>query len=123
MATHPHDSSWPDAHMGIPVAELAQLCDLSTADIDALVLRGALPPVASGGETGPHFSVSWVGPLRDVARLRAQHDLDLPTVCLLLGYLQRIAQLEHQVRSLQAHLPHPQHLPREGPTPWREPHA
>ena len=59
--------------------------------------------------------------LREAARLRAQFDLDLFTVALLLGYLQRIARLEHQLRSLQAHVPYPQHLPREGPAPWREP--
>ena len=62
-------------------------------------------------------------PLREAARLRADYDLDLFTVSLLLGYLQRIAQLEQQLRALNAHVPHPHTLPREGPTPWREPHA
>jgi len=44
---------------------------------------------------------------------------------LLLQHLQHIAQLEHQLRTLQA--THSQdvqvvHLQRDGPAPWREPH-
>ncbi|MCG2593549.1 hypothetical protein LZ009_12250 [Ramlibacter sp. XY19] len=45
---------------------------------------------------------------------------------LLLRHLQRIAQLEHQLRVLQASQAqyiHSVHLERDGPAPWHEPHA
>lgn len=114
--------SWLDAQRHIDQGELAHICSLSLAELDELVEYGALVPLA--GETGERqFNTSCVLPLREAARLRTHYDLDLFTVSLLLGYLQRIVHLEHQVRALQAHLPHPAQLPREGPTPWREPHA
>jgi chaperone modulatory protein CbpM len=60
---------------------------------------------------------------REAARLRQHFHLDERTTQLLFGYLHRIAQLEHEMRLLQKHLAHPPMLPREGPTPWREPHS
>lgn len=118
------DLYWLDAQRRIDVPELAQMCNLTVAEVQELVDYGALVPMVGEG-TGhvQQFSGGCIGPLREAARLRTHYDLDLFTVSLLLGYLQRITHLEHQMRSLQAHLPHPPQLPREGPTPWREPHA
>lgn len=122
MATEA-DRNWLDAQRHIEQSELAQMCSLTMAELDELVDFGALVPLLAEAGGGRQFSASCIAPLREAARLRADYDLDLFTVSLLLGYLQRIAQLEQQVRGVQAHLPHPQLLPREGPTPWREPHA
>jgi chaperone modulatory protein CbpM len=120
MATDAPD--WLDAHRRIEAVELAHMCSLSVAELDELVDYGALVPLVD--DTGmAQFSAGYVAPLREAVRLRAHYDLDLFTVSLLVSYLQRIAHLEQQLRSLQAHVPHPEHLPREGPTPWREPHA
>lgn len=124
MGAHMHDWFWQDAQRSIGQAELARLCGLTIPELDELVDYGALVPlVAEGGSGEHHFSGSWITPLREAARLRADYDLDLFTMSLLVGYLQRIVHLEHQVRSLQSTVPHPSHLPREGPTPWREEHA
>ena len=49
--------------------------------------------------------------------------LDARVALLIAAYLHRIADLEQQVRHLQAHAPTPVQPPREGPAPWREPHA
>lgn len=117
------DLSWLDPQRRIDQRELVQICSLSTEEIDELVDYGALVPFQIEGAAERQFSAGCVPPLREAVRLRGHYDLDLFTVSLLLGYLQRIAHLEQQVRALQAHLPHPQLLPREGPTPWREPHA
>lgn len=113
-----------EAHRHIELEDLASMCSLTTAELRELVDYGALVPLlGEGASAGLNFSAACVGPLREAIRLRTHYDLDLFTVSLLLGYLQRIAHLEQQVRSLQAHVPHPAQLPREGPTPWREPHA
>jgi chaperone modulatory protein CbpM len=123
MAIDASDWTWLDPHRRIGQVELAQMCSLTIAEVDELVDYGALVPLATEvGETR-QFSAGSVPPLREASRLRVHYDLDLFTVSLLLGYLQRIAHLEQQLRALHAHLPHPPHLPREGPTPWREPHA
>ena len=122
MVSDAPEWTWLDPFRRIDQPELATLCSLTSAELDELVDFGALVPLV--GEGGSRqFSASCVPPLREAARLRAHYDLDLFTVSLLLGYLQRIAHLEHQLRGLHAHLPNPPQLPREGPTPWREPHA
>ena len=122
MATEASDWSWLDPLRRIDQEELSHLCGLDAADLDELVEYGALVPLP--GEPGPRqFSASCVAPLREAARLRGDYALDLFSLSLLLGYLQRIAQLEHQLRTVHGHVPHPAQLPREGPTPWREPHA
>ena len=123
MATEATDLYWLDPQRRIDQAELAQMCTLSVAELEELVEYGGLVPMSGEGGAVRQFSATCVAPLREAVRLRGHYDLDLFTVSLLLGYLQRISHLEHQLRTLQAHLPHPQHLPREGPTPWREPHA
>jgi chaperone modulatory protein CbpM len=123
MATEVTDWSWLDPQRRIDQAELAQMSSITSAELDELVEYGALVPLAGEAGSARQFSASCVAPLREAARLRSHYDLDLFTVSLLLGYLQRIAHLEQQLRALQAHLPHPGHLPREGPTPWREPHS
>lgn len=116
----PSEWTWLDAQRAVDEAELAHMCQLTIAEVEELVDYGALAPLA-----GPtrQFSAACIAPLREASRLRGHYDLDLFTVSLLLGYLQRIAQLEQQVRALQVHVPHPQLLPREGPATWREPHA
>lgn len=124
MAAHPVDWTWLDPQQRIGQAELAQICGLAGTELDELVEYGALVPLAvAEGDSGRQYFASCIAPLREAARLRSDYDLDLFTVSLLLGYLQRIAQLEHQLRALHAQPSVPPHLPREGPTPWREPHA
>jgi hypothetical protein len=117
------DSPWLDAQRRIGQADLSRMCGIPVTELDALVRHGGLVALPADGSAGRQFSGGWVVPLRHAARLRATHDLDLLTTSLLLGYLHRIAQLEQQLRALQAHAPQPVQLPREGPTPWREPHA
>lgn len=124
MTLPPPELPWPGTQQRIEMAELAQACDLTLGEVQQLVEHGALVPLADE-DAGPalQFSAGCLPPLREAIRLRTLYGLDLLTVSLILGYLHRIEHLEHQLRALQAHVPHPSHLPREGPTPWREPHA
>ena len=118
------EALWLHAPAELDATELAHACGMSEADIVELVTYGALAPERGTAATAQVFSAATVPALRHAAQLRSDYDLDVFTVGLLLGYLQRINQLEQQVRSLQAVLPHPLHPPpREGPGLWREPHA
>ncbi len=98
------DVAWLDAREVIPLAELARICALSPAELDELVDYGALVPVEEARQERL-FSAECVMPLRTAGKLRQDFDLDLFTVGLLLGYLNRIEALERQVRTLKAHLP------------------
>jgi hypothetical protein len=116
---------WPrrEENRSLAPAELAQLCGISSADIQQLVANGALAPLSAGPGRDPAFSVSQVPLLREAAQLRQDYGLDLATTGMLLGYLRRIAQLERELRGLRGHLGPAPLLPREGPASWREPHA
>lgn len=123
MQPTPPDWLLLDEYRILAPGELAEMCGMDAADIDELVEYGALERVANADAVSG-FSAVLVAPLREAVRLRADYDLDLFTVGVLLGYLRRIAQLEREVRSLRAHLGQShQLLPREGPGTWREPHA
>jgi len=93
-----------DTSARISLTELAECCDLTATELDELVDYNALAPL-DGVASEQVFSAHWVVPLRTVAKLRLDFDLDLFTVAMMLGQLNRIAQLEQQVQSLQARLP------------------
>jgi chaperone modulatory protein CbpM len=123
MKPQPHDREWADAGDGITHLELSQVCRISAAEIDELVEYGALTPLehSAGQRT---FSRACVSSLRVACKIRRDYDLDLFTVALLMDHLNRIEELERELRFLQAHLPaHVTVARREGPQPWREPHA
>ena len=107
------DWMWLDGRTSVDRAELARICRIAEAEIEELVDYGCL----RRGD-GNAFRAELVAPLREAMRLRAVFDLDLFTVGLLLQYLQRIEQLERQVRRLPGNAHE-----REGPASWREPHA
>ncbi|MDB5859718.1 MAG: hypothetical protein JWQ76_3407 [Ramlibacter sp.] len=124
MQVKASDRMWLDTQRNVGQQELARMCAMSEAEIDELVDYGVLVPMAN--EPGRLFNAAVVPLLREAVRLRADFDLDLFTVSLLLRYLQRIVRLEQQLRALQApqaQYSHHVHLERDGPAPWREPHA
>ncbi len=123
MKPQPLEWDWPDTHESVSRTELAQACRISIADVDELMQYGAIAARSkSGGE--PVFSAHYIGPIRTVVKLKADFDLDLFSAALLLGYVQRIEELEKEVRSLRARSPSHIAEHHEGPAPpWREPHA
>lgn len=93
-----------DATEVITLGELADCCAMSAADLAELMDYNALVPLPG---TAPDFvfSAHWLAPLRTAAKLRADFDLDLFTVAILLEKLRHIEQLERQLQTLQALLP------------------
>ena len=98
------DVAWLDAREAVTLAELAHICALSVDELDELMDYGALVPMQDVRQERL-FSAECAMPLRTAGKLRRDFDLDLFTVGLLLGYLNRIEALERQVQSLQAYLP------------------
>ena len=122
MTPRQHDLSWLDASETISISDLSRVCRISADELNELVEYGALKPSPTG--SGPVFSAAYVAPLRTACKLRRDYDLELFTIALLMEYLNRIEELEHELRTLQAKMPsHVIRSHREGPQPWREQHA
>lgn len=104
MTPQQADYVWLDARETVTVSELSRVCGMSAEELNELVDYGALVPLQAS-QPERLFSAEHVTPLRTAGKLRTDFDLDLFTVAILLDYLYRIEALEHQVRSLKAHLP------------------
>lgn len=123
MKPQPHDWTWLDASETISLSELSRACQISIGDLDELIEYGALAPIEREADELV-LSAACAPALRTACKLRKDYDLDLFTVALLMDYLNRIERLEREIRSLHAHLPaHLAAAHRDGPQPWREPHA
>jgi hypothetical protein len=108
---------WLDARRTVLGDELARMCGVTPDEIGELVEYGSLQVLPDGS-----FRADVVVPLREAVRVRTQFDLDLFTAGLLLHYLQRIEHLEQELRAHRGHRTGDT-AAREGPAPWREPHA
>lgn len=104
MKTETVHWDWLDTSQTMTLSELSQCCGMGTNDIDELVSYHALIPLEVASEE-PIFSAEWVMPLRHASKLRLEFDLDMFTVAILLGKLNRIEILERQLRALHARLP------------------
>jgi chaperone modulatory protein CbpM len=104
MIPEPFESIWLDARQTLDVFELSRVCGMSTHDLDELVDYGALAPVQAD-QMERCFSATCVMSLRTASKLRADFDLDLFAVAVLLDYIDRVDALSRQVRALQAQLP------------------
>lgn len=92
---------WLDTRETVTVSELSEVCGLSTAELSELVDYGALTPVTVDREVRV-FSASWVSPLRTAGKLRRDFDLELFSVAVLVGYLNRIETLERELKAVRA---------------------
>jgi len=86
------------------VAELAELSGLTEAEILEFLEYGVLAPAPSAAGTLV-FDVRSLSVARTARRLREDYDLEAHAVALLIAYLERIRELEAEVRLLRARLP------------------
>lgn len=101
MHPAPCEATWLDSRETVSLEELSRACGMSADELAELVDYGALAPLASTAQ-GSVFSADCIVQLRTVSKLRLDFDLDVYTAAILMGYLERIEELERQVRSLQA---------------------
>ena len=102
--------------------DAARACGLSTDELLELVDYGALAPLSACPQP-PVFSATCIVPLRQAMSIRSDFDLDIFTVAVLLGYINRITELEGQLRALRAQASSHSCVQREGPALWHEAHA
>jgi len=95
---------WLDQSSELTLSELAELSGLSDAELRELVEVGALTPVDPGAHPWV-FRAECIATARAASRLRNDFELDAPGLALALNLLDRIRDLEAQLRDLRAQLP------------------
>src|SRR6185436_20485271 len=99
MATEFGEEVWLHERHEISVVELADCAGLSEAEVRELVEYGALVPADAMNWI---FSSACVGHVRAAMRMRRDLELDTAAFALVVSFLERIGELEAQVRDLRA---------------------
>jgi len=94
-----------EEHGELSLEQLAELSRLPQEELLELVACEALVPLDPCAPE-PSFGARALLTARTAARLRADFELDAHGVALALALLDRIGELEAEVRELLAHLPH-----------------
>ena len=98
------ETLWLDERRTVSLAELAELSGLSEAELRELMEYHALVPCdPDAAETT--FTADCVVTARTACRLRTDFDLESSGLALVLTLLERIRDLEGQVRSVDAQRP------------------
>ena len=99
------EAVWLTEDHELSLAELAQMSGLSETELRELVEHGAVTPV--NPDSSPWvFSGKCLLTVRTACRLRTSFDLEPHGVALVVSLLERINELEAELRSLRAQLPH-----------------
>ncbi|MBA2409217.1 MAG: hypothetical protein H0V62_05420 [Gammaproteobacteria bacterium] len=95
---------WLDEHHEWSLTELAEVSGLSEAELHELVDGNVIVPVDPGA-TQRTFCSECIVTARTARRLRDDFELDAQGMVLALALLDRIRDLEAQLRNLRAQLP------------------
>lgn len=97
---------WLDERYELSPSELADLSGLSEAEVRDLVDQGSIAPLDPNA-TQQSFSAECIVTLRTARRLRDDFELDSQGLAVALALLDRIRDLEAQIRGLSAQLSRP----------------
>ena len=105
MNTEHIDAVWIDERGEISLSALVALSGLGETEVRTLVEYGALKPRDPGGAEWS-FERRCVSAVKVVGRLRRDLELDAPNLALALALVERIHELETELRSLRVMMPH-----------------
>jgi len=97
-------ATWLHEHYEFSLEELCELSGLSETELRELVDYGVLAPVDSGARAWT-FRADRLVVARSARRLRKDFDLDPHAVALVVTMLERVRDLEAELRDLRAKLP------------------
>jgi chaperone modulatory protein CbpM len=98
------ETLWLDEHGAITLIELAESSGLTEAELVELVELGALEPLdRDAGQLS--FGSRCIVAARAASRLRRDFELDSPGLAVVLSLLDRVHELEREVRHMHARLP------------------
>lgn len=98
------EAVWPDSDREFSLAELSQVSGLSQEMLRELVDYGALVPTNPRAEQWT-FGASFIVAVQTAGRLRDDLELEPHALALALTLIDRIRELESQLRDLRAQLP------------------
>ena len=104
MNTEPTDVLWLDQQNELTLMELVVLSGLSEPDLHELVDYGIIAP-ADPNAAQWIFRADCIVVARTACRLRKDFELDAQGMALALALLDRVHDLEAQLRDLKARLP------------------
>jgi chaperone modulatory protein CbpM len=95
--------TWFDEHE-LSFSELCEISGLPPALLEELIEAGAIAPLeVSAREV--QFGAAALAAARHARRLREAFELDTPALLLALGLLERLHEMEHRLRELEARTP------------------
>ncbi|HKB74731.1 MAG TPA: chaperone modulator CbpM [Burkholderiales bacterium] len=97
-------ATWLHQHYEFSLEELCELSGLSEAELRELVDHGVLAPIDSDARHWT-FSADRLVVARSAFRLRRDFELDPHGVALAVALLERVRDLEEELRDLRAKLP------------------
>jgi hypothetical protein len=97
-------ATWLHEHYEFSLEELCELSGLSEAELRELVDQGVLAPIEPGARAWA-FRADRLVVARSARRLRKDLDLDPHGVALVVALLERVRDLEAELRDLRAKLP------------------
>jgi len=97
-------ATWLHQHYEFSLEELCELSGLSEAELRELVDHGVLAPIEPDAQHW-NFSADRLVLARSARRLRKDFDLDTHGVALVVTLLERVRDLEAELRDLRAKLP------------------
>jgi hypothetical protein len=92
-----------DAIVEVTWTQLLQASGLPEGELRELVRYGALVPRDPDAQTWT-FEARWLVVAKTASRIRRDFELDPYGVSVVLSYLERIGQLEAEIRALRARL-------------------
>ena len=99
------EAIWIEKRERVSVDALARISGLSEAEVTALVEYGALLPV-DPDDTQPMFEQTCVKSMKTAGRLRQAFDLEPDALALTLSLIERIRDLQEELRRLRVRMPH-----------------
>ena len=101
MNTGTEAAFWMDTRTRLTLREIAESCGITESMVQELVEYGALTPV--GAHPGEWvFTAECVISVRKAARLCNDLELETSAMALVVSFLERIHELEAQVRRLRS---------------------
>ncbi len=104
MSPEHDDAEWMTEDHAFSLTELAEISGLPESELRELVDYGAITPMDPEASSWA-FSGKCLLTVRTACRLRISFDLEPHGVALMVTLLERVQDLEAQVRDLRAQLP------------------
>jgi chaperone modulatory protein CbpM len=95
---------WLSEHYEVSLAEFCELSGLTEAELRGLVDCGAIAPADPDAREWT-FSADRLVVARSAFRLRRDFDLDEQGLALAIALLERVRDLEEELRDLRARIP------------------